>query len=173
MTVTIPTIETERLVLRPWAATDHEPYADMLADERVMRWLGGTKSRDEAWRHMAMMIGHWQLRGYGTWAIEETATGRFVGRAGPWYTPIFPEPEIGWTLCFDVHGRGFATEAARHARAYAYDRQGWTTAVSLVAPDNRASARVAEKLGCRPERRIPFKGVEVDVWRHPGRASAP
>ena len=163
----IPTIETERLIMRPWREADHQAYAEMLGDERVMCWLGGPMTADQAWRHMAMMVGHWYLRGYGTWALEEKATGRFVGRAGPWYTPMFPEPEIGWTLCFPAHGQGYATEAARAARTFAYRERGWTTAISLIAPRNIASARVAEKLGCRPERRIEFKGIDVDVWRHP------
>jgi len=78
-------IETERLVLRTFRESDTDAYAEMLGDAEVMRFLGGkTMSRQEAWRNMAMVLGHWQLRGYGFWAVEERASGELVGRVGCW-----------------------------------------------------------------------------------------
>jgi RimJ/RimL family protein N-acetyltransferase len=87
--MTIPTLTSERLVLRPFREQDLDPFALTCADEETMRWLGGTMSREDAWRQMAMLLGHWQLRGYGMWALEERTTGAFVGRC------VFHRPE-GW-----------------------------------------------------------------------------
>ena len=87
--MTIPTLTSERLILRPFRENDLDAFARCCQDEETMRYLGGTLSREDAWRQMAMLLGHWQLRGYGMWALEERATGAFVGRLG------FHRPE-GW-----------------------------------------------------------------------------
>ena len=77
------TLETQRLILRQWRAEDFETYAQICADAEVMRFLGGKPfSRLEAWRHMALLVGHWQLRGYRHWAVEEKQSGPLVGRLG-------------------------------------------------------------------------------------------
>ena len=96
---------------------------------------------------MALGLGHWLLRGFGNWALEEKSTGVFVGWCGLWFPEGFPEPEVGWGLMRDKHGRGYATEAAMRARAYAYETLGWKTAISLIGRDNHRSIRVAERLG--------------------------
>ena len=83
----IPRIETERLVLREWRAGDFDAFAEMMADPDVTRYVTSAPlSRDDSWRSMAMMIGHWGLRGYGNWAIERKMDGAFIGRAGLWTT---------------------------------------------------------------------------------------
>ena len=74
------TLETDRLVLRPFAESDLDAYAAMCADPEVMRFLGGeTWDRMKTWRHIAATLGHWQLRGYGPWAVEEKVSGTLVG----------------------------------------------------------------------------------------------
>ena len=80
----VPVIETERLLLRGLSAEDFNAYADMVADPEVTRYLGVGQplTRWDAWRQMAIFIGHWELRGFGIWAVEERATGRFLGRIG-------------------------------------------------------------------------------------------
>ena len=80
---------------------------------------------------MATYLGHWALRGYGNWAIEEKASGALVGYSGLWNPEGWPEPEMMWGLAADAHGRGYATEAARRARAFAYRDLGWTTLIEL------------------------------------------
>ncbi|MEO0970591.1 MAG: GNAT family N-acetyltransferase [Cyanobacteria bacterium J06639_18] len=82
----IPRIETKRLILRGFQEKDLDPYAEMCSDSDVMRYIGTgiTLSRAEAWRNMAMIIGHWYLRGYGLWAVEERQTGEMIGRIGCW-----------------------------------------------------------------------------------------
>src|SRR5213595_906536 len=94
-----PTLETERLILRPWKPEDFEPYARFSADEESMRYLGRDgrpTDAAETWRTICLFIGHWYLRGYTLWAVEEKATGEFVGRVGPWKPEGWPDLEIGW-----------------------------------------------------------------------------
>src|SRR6266480_2961349 len=102
------TLETERLLLRPIRQTDLEAYAAMCADPEVMRYLGdrAVLSREDAWRQMAMLVGHWSLRGFGSWALEERATGRFLGRAGLHYPEGWPDREVNWALARQYWGKG-------------------------------------------------------------------
>src|SRR5438270_11120929 len=91
-------LETERLRLRPFRESDWDAYAAMCADAEVMRHLGtgATLSRDETWRAIASMLGHWTLRGYGMWAIESRETGELVGRTGFLDPPGWPGFELRW-----------------------------------------------------------------------------
>jgi RimJ/RimL family protein N-acetyltransferase len=166
--VVLVELETERLHLRQWRAEDFEPFAKHYADEEMARFVGGHSAREPAWRRMAMMIGHWALRGYGYWAVEEKATGRFVGCVGLWRSEGWPELELGYWLMREMQGKGYATEAALKAREYAYDALGADTLVSYIHPDNEASKRVAERLGARYEEIIELldHGPHC-VYRHP------
>jgi RimJ/RimL family protein N-acetyltransferase len=119
---------------------------------------------------MAMFMGHWTLRGFGLWALEEKASGAFVGYCGHFEPEGWPEHELGWSLVRDRQGRGYATEAARRAREHAYGDLGWTTLVSFIDPENHPSAKVAERLGAWREGQFELRGKTVDVWRHPGPA---
>ncbi|HEX7081725.1 MAG TPA: GNAT family N-acetyltransferase [Gammaproteobacteria bacterium] len=144
-------IETERLLLRRVdPERDFEPWARTMADARVVRFLGAAPmGRALAWRHMASIVGHWAIRGYGFFSVEEKATGQWVGRVGPWYPEGWPAPEIGWTLSPDHWGKGYATEAARAAVAYAFDTLEWPSVVHVILPGNARSIAVAERLGSR------------------------
>lgn len=141
-------LESERLLLRQWRETDFEPYAKLCADSEVMRYLGGKPfTRAEAWRHLAFLIGHWQLLGYGHFAVEEKASGSFIGRIGFLNPEGWPGFELGWTLDRGSWGKGYATEGARIALEYAFNDLDKAHVISLIHPDNRASMRVAERLG--------------------------
>jgi RimJ/RimL family protein N-acetyltransferase len=164
----VPVLETERLRLREWREADLSTYAAFWADEDTARYVGGTCSRGDAWRRMAMQIGHWVLRGYGMWAVEEKASGELAGYCGPWHPEGWPEREIGWGLAKAFHGHGYATEAGRRARDFAYRELGWPTAVSYIAAENVASRRVAARLGAIFERAGELRGRPVGVYRHPG-----
>jgi RimJ/RimL family protein N-acetyltransferase len=165
-------IETERLVLRMFRESDTDAYAEMLGDAEVARFLGGkVMSRQEAWRSMAMVLGHWHLRGYGFWAVEERAGGEMVGRVGCWRPEGWPGLEVGWTLRRAYWGRGYATEAARASLEHAFNALGQTHVVSLIAPENVNSIRVAERLGERPEgewevfgTKVVIYGIDRDEW---------
>jgi RimJ/RimL family protein N-acetyltransferase len=147
-------------------ASDFEPYADLCADPEVMRYLGEGKtlSRGEAWRQMAMILGHWQLRGYGLWAVEERESGTLLGRIGFFNPAGWPGFEIGWVLRRESWGRGYAKEGARRALAYAFLEIGREHVISLIHPDNRASIRVAERLGEKLEGRTELFGYEVLIY---------
>ena len=146
-------LETDRLKLRMWRESDLDAYAAMSADPMVMRYLGAgaVMTRVEAWRSMAFFIGHWQLRGYGHWAVEEKATGRMIGRMGFLNPEGWPGFEIGWTLARDAWGKGYATEGAKTALEYAFTALDQPHVISLIHPENVRSMKVAERLGERRE----------------------
>jgi RimJ/RimL family protein N-acetyltransferase len=162
-----PELETKRLRLRGFRSSDHPRFAAFLADETTARFLGGTCDIDTAWRRLAAFAGHWDLRGYGPFAIENKATGEFIGYTGPWFPHGKPEHELMWGLLADAQRQGFATEAARAARDWAYGTLGWRTAVSYITSDNAPSRRVAERLGAAPCGTIDYRGWTLNVWRHP------
>lgn len=158
-------LETDRLILRMWREDDFEPYATICADERVMRYLGGkTLTRAEAWRHMAFLIGHWHLLGYGHFAVEEKPTGNFVGRIGFLNPDGWPGFEIGWTLGRAFWGRGYATEGAGRALEYAFNELDQDHVISLIHPENHPSMRVAERLGEKREGTAEILGTQVFVY---------
>lgn len=163
----IPRFTSERLVLRAFTPADFEPLAAFFADP-VSASYGGPCGRDEAWRKFAVYSGHWVLRGFGPWALEEKSSGAFVGICGLWFPEGWAEPEITWALVPGQHGKGYATEAARRSLRAAYEHFGWTTAISVVATSNPASIAVAERLGAQREDTIPFRGGQAYVYRHTG-----
>jgi len=159
------TLETERLLMRQFAETDLDAYAEMCADPEVMRFLGGkTWTRMEAWRHIAATLGHWQMRGYGPWAVEDRASGVLVGRVGFINPDGWPGFELGWTLARPAWGNGFATEAASRALDYSFTEMDRDHVISLIHPDNQASLAVSQRLGEKLERTVELLGEEVGVY---------
>jgi RimJ/RimL family protein N-acetyltransferase len=156
-------LETERLHLRMFREGDWEPYAAMCADAQVMQHLGAgvTLTREETWRAMAGMLGHWQLRGFGMWAIETKQGGEFIGRAGFLDPPGWPGFELGWVLAQAHWGRGYATEAAQAALRCAFGTMGRERVIHLIRPGNAASIRVAERLGATREGEVELLGSKA------------
>jgi RimJ/RimL family protein N-acetyltransferase len=113
----VPQLNTERLLLRGFEASDLDAYAAMMADPEVTRYLGDPHplSRADAWRQLAMFAGHWVLRGFGVWAVEERATGTFIGRIGCWEPEGWPGFELAYTLARPAWGRGYAREGGAAA----------------------------------------------------------
>ncbi|MBT9459350.1 MAG: GNAT family N-acetyltransferase [Burkholderiaceae bacterium] len=140
--LSIPSLNSERLLLRGFRPADFEGMAAFFAHP-VSATYGGPCSRDEAWRKFAAYLGHWALRGYGPWALERQSDGAFIGLAGPWYPEGWIEPEISWALLPEHHGQGYATEAARAALSGAYAHFGWRTAISVAVEGNEASMAAA------------------------------
>jgi RimJ/RimL family protein N-acetyltransferase len=169
----IPVLATERLTLRAPGLRDFEATAAFLASERAAM-IGGPLDRLGAWRALAGSLGHWELRGYGMWAVEETATGDFLGQVGMFNPEGWIAQEIGWWLAAPEHeGKGFACEAALAARRYAYHVAGWREAFSVIHPDNLRSIRLAERLGATLDREQAVPGSAIPgsairrVYRHP------
>ncbi len=162
----IPTLETERLVLRGFVPGDVEAFAGFYASE-ASRFVGGPEDLVSTWKRIAAYAGCWALRGYGKFVVEEKQTGRPAGMAGPWFPEDWPEPELSWTFLPEFQGRGYATEAAARSLAFAYDELGWTTAISAIAPGNHRSIRLAERLGAHREGSTEVDSVgALDIYRH-------
>ena len=162
----IPIIKTERLILREFREEDLEAYAQMSADEEVMRYIGTGKvlSRAESWRSMAAIIGHWYFRGYGLWAVEEQKSGEMIGRIGCWKPEGWIGLEIGWCLRKAFWGNGFATEAGVASMDFAFNKLEQSDVISLIRPENLASIKVAEKLGEKLEKESEVLGNKALVY---------
>jgi ribosomal-protein-alanine N-acetyltransferase len=165
-TATMTVLETDRLILRPLTGDDFADYAAMLADPQVTDGLAETvgNSPEEAWRSLAMFIGHRAIRGYSHWALVEKSTGEFVGRAGPWRPHGFPGLGIGWCLAREHWGKGYATEAAQASLNYALKELGAPEVISLVLPNNSRSIAVAERIGHRHLRDVQYRGRNVHLY---------
>lgn len=159
------TIETARLALRPFREDDIDAYAALCADPEVMRFVGrGPLSREDAWRQMAMLVGHWQLRGYGMWAVEERASGALIGRIGCHFPEGWPDIEVSWVLARRHWGKGYGLEGASAAVAYAFTHLDREHIVSLIHPANARSLRLAERLGESVEGEMELRGHTVLVY---------
>jgi len=165
-TAKIPEIETDRLLLRSWRSADVKPMTAINSDPDVARWLGPidpsrTAERIEAW------LEHWSRLGFGLWAVDERASGDFVGRVGLMrhddWTASAHDAEIGWTLAKSAWGRGYATEAAQAALGWAQPRPELNAIISITLPDNVRSRRVMQKLGLTYAGMTTWHGFE-QVW---------
>jgi len=170
----VPHLATPRLLLREFRQDDLDAYAAMVADPQVMRFLadGRPLTRAEAWRQMAMFAGHWALRGFGVWAVEERATGAFAGRIGCFEPEGWPGFEVAYTLAPPFWGRGYAREGAAAALRYAREVLGRDRVISVIRPDNAASIRVATSLGATPGETVEFFGGPARLYEYPGGAGA-
>lgn len=165
----IPELTTDRLILRAFVESDFEEYAPIMADPEVSQFLGVglPLSRADAWRQMAMILGHWTLRGFGLWAVEERATGRLLGRIGCHEPEGFPAFEIGYVLGRSAWGHGYAREGASAALHFARHTLGRREITSIIRPANIGSIRVATSLGAVPAETVEFFGAPSIVYRYP------
>ena len=164
-TIQVPTLETGRLLLRPLRGSDLDDYAALRADPEVLRYLVGAGQepwdRGRSSRHMAFLIGHWQVWGTGTWAAEHKESGALLGLVGFSEPEGWPGLELAWALARRYWGHGYATEAAREALAHAFTAWKRERVISLIHPENRASIRVAERIGEKLLDRINHLGQEM------------
>jgi RimJ/RimL family protein N-acetyltransferase len=135
--------------LRRWRDDDLEAMHALNQDGRVYRYLTGFAfSRDQTEAQLTRFREHWERHGFGIFAVEERATGRFVGRCGPAFHRLWPDdPELGWLLDPEVWGRGYATEAGAACLPPLFEEQGFERVVSIVNPENERSLRVQDRLG--------------------------
>ncbi|MFD0859716.1 GNAT family N-acetyltransferase [Roseovarius aquimarinus] len=168
MNVDIPRLETERLILRAPCERDIEPTIAFLLDEARSHGFGSEPDRGSAWRWFAMNLGHWALRGFGYFIIEDKASGQPCGLTGIWAPEGWPEPELGYVVFDGFEGRGIAHEAALRAREWAYVDLGLTSLGSHIVPGNTRSIALAERMGARYERTYmnPHMGEDM-IYRHP------
>jgi len=166
LSVDVPVIETDRLILRAPRFEDLEAITAFGLSERS-RFVGGPVEDWQSWSILTGMIGHWIIRGFGWWMIEERATGRVAGRTGIGHHIDWPEPELGWHLYDGFEGKGIAFEAALAAREHAHAVMGLGPLISLIAHENIRSRRLAERLGAVPESETVIRGTPCLLFRHP------
>jgi len=161
-------IQTERLLLRRPTAADVEDPPAFLADPRVMDFLGGVE--DDLSGLVQRWMDDWEIYPAGRFIVVTAAAER-IGRVGlNFYDPVRwvrsdapdAQPELTWALAYEQWGNGYATEAAAAVR----DWFG-TALISLIAPLNIRSQRVADRLGARPADTVELYGETQVVWEHP------
>lgn len=171
LSVEIPEVNTDRLVLRALRESDLDHVADFFASERSNA-VGGPMNRIECWRAMASWLGHWMIRGYGMWAIHHKADDRIIGVTGFINREGWHEPELGWHVYAGYEGQGYAYEAAKAARANGREKFGLDAVISYIAPDNARSKALADRLGASFERADVLLDTPVHIYRHPKSAEA-
>jgi len=165
--VNVPALETPRLAMRGWRTEDIDAWAAIVADDDTMRAVGRERglTYGEAWHDLSQLAGHWELRGFGQWALVERESGELVGRTGLIQPPDWPDLEVGWLVGRDHRGRGYATEAGAAVLRWAFEQLGADHVISLIADDNPSSRRVADKLAERPDRVVNVRGEELMAFR--------
>jgi RimJ/RimL family protein N-acetyltransferase len=160
-------LETDRLQLRTFRDEDWKDLYEYYADEICVRHtIGRVLTPGETWRTMAGMIGHWQLRGYGPYAVEVKETKKVIGYVGLWYPNDWPEPEITWGLARHAWGNGYAREAALAVRKMAFETIKDCKLISLIFAENQPSIKVALAIGAEFEKEIIFRERKSYIYRH-------
>lgn len=163
------TLQTERLILRRPEPGDYGAFRAFMTSDRS-HGTDGPTTVGQAWRAFAAELGHWEILGYGMWAVTVRGDNDAVGLVGPWTPEDWPETEIGWMILDPkVEGTGVAHEAAKAAIAHAFDALNWRTAVSYISPANVRSIALAQKLGAQLDvnAKAPKKYPDCLVYRHP------
>lgn len=176
----VPIIETDRLVLRPYRRDDFPSYAALFGDAEVTRYVGGVPfTREQSWTRFLRQVGMWHYFGFGFFAIQDRTTGMFLGEAGfhDVHRAITPSlegtMETGWALSPKAHGQGLATEAVSAALKWADHQFPALRKTCIIDIGNRASIRVAEKHGFQEFWRTTYHGNHVIMFERHQKTSAP
>ena len=161
-------LETPRLILRPLRMEDFDAWAVMQDDESTREDICGRHPPATAWRMFMCMCGAWAMTGVAMFSVIEKASGKWVGRLGPWHPDGWPDHEVGWGIAREHWGKGYATEGAAATMDYAFDVLGWTQLIHCIEENNVASQGVAKRLGSRLLGRVkmpaPYEHFVVDAW---------
>ncbi|MEX0286122.1 MAG: GNAT family N-acetyltransferase [Paracoccaceae bacterium] len=163
----IPTLETERLILRALRVEDFAHYAEIACSDHG-RGIGGPMSRDDAWRDFTQYAAGWMLHGHGGWTVELRETDAVLGFVLIGLEPGDQEPELGYIFRAGASGQGYATEAAIAARAFGFDTLGLPTLVSYIDRDNTRSVALAKRIGAQHDGVVayPDEDSAADVYRY-------
>jgi len=159
----LPTLATERLLLRAPRVTDFDTYAQIACTDRG-KHLGGPMSREDAWLDFSQMTSTWLLHGHGLWTIGHA--GGIAGFVVLGFEPGDQEPELGFMLAEKAEGMGIGFEAAQGALTHAFDTLGWSTLVSYIDPENARSIKLAQRLGGLPDGEIVEDGETTLIYRY-------
>ncbi|MCM3886131.1 GNAT family N-acetyltransferase [Frankia sp. R82] len=160
----VPTLLTPRLVLRGWRASDVPDYFAIVSAPGMDDHTPQPKTEAAAWSQTAFQIGHWALRGYGMWAVEDRTTGQLLGRAGLYEALGWPGCEVAWTIRRERWGQGLATEAGRAAVEFAFDVLKRDDLISIMTADHAASIKVATRLGLTYDRTETIQGGAYSIY---------
>jgi RimJ/RimL family protein N-acetyltransferase len=170
----VPVLETARLRLRGYQLSDLAAFTAMSQEPDFYRYLTpGPMPAEDVWNTMMRSVGHWALKGFGFWAVEEKSSGAFIGAVGfvdrkrNLDPPMNGDPEIGWVLAPSTHGQGYATEAVQAVQAWGDAHFSQARTVCMMDPDNLASRRVAEKFGYHEYARTTYHGDAVVLLERP------
>jgi RimJ/RimL family protein N-acetyltransferase len=174
----VPTLETERLLLRAHREDDLAAQARTMADPTVVRHLGGTPfTREDSWRRILAARGLWALLGYGYWAVERKEDTALIGQVGfadfkrEMEPAIEGLPEMGWIFAPQAQGRGYAAEAVTAALAWADETLAGREIVAIIDPDNVRSIRIAERAGFSARGEAIYRGAPILLFRRSPRAA--
>ena len=165
--------ETQRLILRQFQEADWKDLHAYYSSEEATRFtLGRALTERETWRIMCTLSGHWRIRGYGPYAMEDKSNGTVLGLIGFWYPNDWPEPEIKWALAPAYWGQGYASEAARVVQKIGLNYLKHISLISFIHFENTASIQLAKAVGANFEKELPFKGTTWQVYRHPAETTS-
>ncbi|MDB5236218.1 MAG: acetyltransferase [Hymenobacter sp.] len=172
---TVPVLETSRMVLRGFRADDFDAWFAMSRLPAYYRYFTPEPMpAEEVWKLLLRSAGHWAIVGYGFWAVEDRASGRFIGAIGflslkrDLNPPLGEAPEIGWVLDPAVHGQGYATEAVAAVLAWGKEHFGPVRTVCIIHPDNVPSLKVAAKFGYHEYARTTYHDQPIVLLERPG-----
>lgn len=161
-----PQVVSSTLILRGYQEDDFEAFARFAASERSC-FVGGPVGRADSWRAFMAAIGHWTLRGFGMWVVEDRGTGQVAGRVGMILNDGWHEPELGWHIYDGFEGKGVAYQACLMARDYSARHFGLDRVMSYIIEENQRSIRLAARLGAVFEKTVDLRGDQTQMWRHP------
>ena len=160
-------LETKRLILRKPRLDDWKDIHDYYSDPEGVKYTTRRPlDESESWQKLAALAGHWTLRGYGSYVLEEKDLDRVIGIAGLDYPNDWPEPEIQWALSRKFWGKGYASEAARAVKEMAVNYLPALSLISLIHPENQNSINLAKSLGAFFEREYYFRDDNWHIYRH-------
>ena len=160
-------IETERLNLRLFQESDWKDIHEYYGDPECARYTSGKAlTENESSQKMSALMGHWVLRNYGSYAMEEKSVGKVIGVAGLDFPNDWPEPEIQWGVTRQYWGKGYASEAVRAVKRMAARYLPDLSLISLIHPNNTNSSNLARAVGASFEKEYFFRGDTWHIYRH-------
>jgi RimJ/RimL family protein N-acetyltransferase len=166
MSFVVPTLETDRLILRGWAESDFAPLSAFYASDPGSVFVGGPRRGSNVVMWFMARFGQWAVRGYGTFVVAERRGTGFAGWCGVNHYVGMDEPSVQWALAAPYRGKGYMTEAGRAALDFVFEASGRDTLMTTIHPANTASQKTARRLGggatgeCEVD-----DGETVDMWR--------
>lgn len=163
LTISVPSLQTDRLKLREYRVKDFASFAEHLSNPESSAYLGSA-DRQVAWRIFSSHVGMWVLNGAGWWSIEDRQTGQLVGNVGAFIRCDSTVMEMGWNTYRAFWGKGIANEAAAAVLKYAFEVRHEPKVRALIDEGNDSSRRVAERLGMAYEMKTELNGKVINCY---------